>query len=132
MTAFEDGEKLLNTFFNKRVFSNELPFDSRMPKNGRKNFNTALHSDNVSHKASKTVIMENSAMCNVVSLCIEKHLSFEDVMENRVTEECLSIFNPNGTLVKVQQSTLFHNLNKVPLSIDYCSKTISIVDMGFL
>eukprot|EP00112_Aurelia_sp_Birch-Aquarium-sp1_P023025 Seg6709.2 transcript_id=Seg6709.2/GoldUCD/mRNA.D3Y31 product="hypothetical protein" protein_id=Seg6709.2/GoldUCD/D3Y31 len=52
------------------------------------------------------------------------------VMEHRVTEECLSIFNINGTMIKVQKSKLVEKLEFV--SLNQIDKYTALVDMGFL
>ena len=45
---------------------------------------------------NKTIEMENKVMAEVVSLSAEKKVSLEEIMNNRITDECISIFNPNG------------------------------------
>ena len=47
-----------------------------------------------------------------------------------MTEECLSIFNINVTMIKVQKSKLVEKLKFVPL--DKSDKYTAFVDMGFL
>ena len=51
---------------------------------------------NANSKPNKMVGMKNKAMSEVVFPSVEKKLSLEEITSNRVTEECLSIFNRKG------------------------------------
>ena len=51
-------------------------------------------------------------------------------MKHRVTGECHSIFNINGTMVNIQKSKLVEKLKFVPLN--QINKYTALVDMGFL
>ena len=79
----------------------------------------------------KTEEMESKAMSSVLEL-VEKSgaLKLEDVLQHRVTRECLSIFNANGTIRKVQKSKLLDKFNMS--SIPEPSLYTAIVDMGFI
>ena len=50
---------------------------------------------------------------------------------HRITDSCLSIFNVNGNMVKVQKSKLVEKLDFVPLVWNNASY-IGIIDMGFI
>ena len=79
-TAESDGELLVTEFFEELIFS----------------------------KFPKTAAMENKPMAQVIALSLrsEEKIDRVQVMEHRVTEECLPIYNINGTMIKVQKSTL--------------------------
>ena len=47
-------------------------------------------------------------MSRVISQCFGTDVTLDDVLENRVTDKSLSLFNPNGTIVKTQKSKLLH------------------------
>ena len=54
-------------------------------------------------------------------------------MEHRVTDECLSIFNVNGVLVKNQKSKLLEMLNfKETIILPTNEDITALVDMGFV
>jgi len=57
-------------------------------------------------------------------------LKLEEVLKHRVTSECLSIFNVNGTFCKAQKSKLQQKLtmNVIPEPKVYTS----IIDMGLI
>ena len=50
---------------------------------------------------------------------------------HRITDSCLSIFNVNGNMVKVQKSKLVEKLDFVPPVWNNASY-IGIIDMGFI
>ena len=57
-------------------------------------------------------------------------LKLEDVLQHRLTGECLSIFNVNGTMCKVQKSKLQEKLSMT--AIPEPDVYTSIVDMGLI
>ena len=57
-------------------------------------------------------------------------LNLVQIMEYRITEECLSLFNNNGTMVKVQKSKLVEKLNLIPFQT--VDSYIVLINMGFI
>ena len=51
--------------------------------------------------------MEKEGLSAIIDM-VEKNSGFDlcDVMENRITDECLSIFNADGTMRKVQKKEI--------------------------
>ncbi len=75
--------------------------------------------------------MESKAMASVLGLVENSGvLKLEDVLQHRVTAECLSIFNVNGTMRKVQKSKLQEKLTMTP--VPEPDVYTSIVDMGLI
>ena len=71
-------------------------------------------------------------MAQIISLAQKCEDAFEliDVMQYRDTDECLSIFNVNGTVRKAMKSKLVDKFCLVEeTSLD---KYITVVDMGFI
>ena len=68
-TAHDDGEMLVKNFFDKRMFSAEKSFDATISRNARGNFNRPPAVE-IGPKASvsRTAVMENKAMAEVISL----------------------------------------------------------------
>jgi len=64
----------------------------------------------------------------------EEKLTLAEVMEYRVKDECVSIFNINGTMKKVHKSKMVEKLHTEPMEAvpDKSDKYIALVDMGFL
>lgn len=132
-TAHSDGESLVQSFFKERMFSNEKKFDATIHRNSRHSFSKPpVAKDASKQKATKTDAMENKAMAEIITLAqnLEDGLVLSEVMEHRVTEECLPIFNVNGTMRKGQKSKLVERFNFVEL--DPLDSYIAIVDMGFI
>ena len=71
-------------------------------------------------------------MCKVVSLCCQREVSLICIMEHRVTEECLTLFNMNGSLVKTQKSKMKECLSFESLPYEKLNSYIVLVDMGFI
>ena len=129
-TASADGELQFQDFLKKRCFSRTEPFDSTIHRNDRKKFLTPVVEKTA--KVSKSAAMENEAMCKVVSLCCQENISLSSIMEYRITEECLTYFNMNGSLVKTQKSKMKEFLVFEPLPYEKLRSYIVLVDMGFM
>ena len=78
-----------------------------------------------------TVEMENDAMSRVISQNCGSDVTLDDILENRVTDESLSHFNPNGTMVKTQKSKLIHTFTFVPSDNFDMQDYTAVVDMEF-
>ena len=62
--------------------------------------------------------MENKAMASVVNLVEASGLlSLSEVMKHCLTEECLPLFNTNGTFRKTQKSKLLEKLTQQPIKV---------------
>ena len=56
---------------------------------------------------AKAVVMEQTALKAVINLVERSEIvDLNDLLESRVVEECISIFNSNGTYSKVVKSQL--------------------------
>ena len=78
------------------MFSNVKNFDDTIHRNLRHSFSKPPISKDASQmKVEKTDVMENKAMAQVISLAQKWGCTFElsDVMQYRVTNVCLPIFN---------------------------------------
>ena len=130
-TAHTQGEKLVADFFKERIFSRDKEFDAAIHRFLRESFtNQPTLEKNSNLMQNKTVEMENKAMAEVVSL--EENMSLDEIMNHRITDECLSIYNINGSMVKVQKSKLVQMLNRKETPGLQLQTYISIVNMGCL
>ena len=75
--------------------------------------------------------MENEAMSAVISQYCGTKVTLMDILQNRVTTECLSIFNTNGSMIKTQKSKLLQSFTLVPLNSNELQSYTALVDMGF-
>ena len=53
-------------------------------------------------------------------------------MHHRITTECLSLFNTNGTLIKNQKSKLLQTFSFLQLQYEQLLNCAAIIDMGFI
>ena len=61
---------------------------------------------------------ENGKRSNVkvITDYCDSKVTLTDILNHRVTDECLSIFNTNGTMVKTQKSKLLQSFTFSPLN----------------
>ena len=104
------------------MFSENTPFDATIHKNSRCSFSKP-----------KTDAMDNQALVSEIWLVqtAEEKVTLAQVMEYRVTDEWLPLFNINGTMKKVQKSKLVEKLHIQPID-PVPDRYIALVDMGFL
>ena len=79
----------------------------------------------------KTVQMENDAMSRVISEYCGTHVMLIDILENRVTDECLAVFNTNGMIVKTEKAKLLQLFVFAPLDFTELQNYTAVVDMVF-
>ena len=75
--------------------------------------------------------MENDAISKVISEFCGTDVTLFDILKNRVTDECLAVFNTNGTMVKTQKSKLLQSFVFAPLDFTDLQNNTAVVDMGF-
>ena len=85
------------------MFSAVKQFDATVHRNSRKNFNNPPESKD-KLAASKSVVMENRAMANVISLSLQSDIKINltQLMMHCITDSCLSIFNVNSQLFQLK------------------------------
>jgi hypothetical protein len=75
--------------------------------------------------------MEGTAMAAVISLAEKGGLvDLPTILQHRVTHECLSIFNVNGTYRKAQKSKLVEKFSLQSVNIP--SPYTALIDMGMI
>ena len=70
-------------------------------------------------------------MSRVISQYRGTDVTLVDILENRVTDECLAVFNTNGTMIKTQKSKLLQSFVFAPLDFTDLQNNTAVVDMGF-
>ena len=133
LTTYKDGEEVTKSFFKDRAFSVTVSWDHTISKNSRMTFlkSKGTSEKDTTHKLN-TVVMEIEAMSRVVSECWWEDIKLEDIMKYRVTNECLSLFNTNGMIIKNQKSKLLQMLNFVEIQQSQLDQYVAEVDMGFI
>ena len=131
-SAKEDGRRKVKEFMDERVYSKTKYLNDRVPRSKRQNFSTQelMKADSENLKV-KTEEMEHKALASVLDLVENSGaLKLEDVLQHRVTSECLSIFNANGTFCKAQKSKLQQILKMTVIAEPEVYS--SIIDMGLI
>ena len=79
----------------------------------------------------RTAEMEQSALKAVINLVeVSELVNLPELLEHRVIEECVALFNSNGTYRKTQKSKLMQKLSLQP--VDLQEPYIALVDMGMI
>ena len=129
LSAYKDSETKIEKFFEECIFTKIREWG--ISKCNRK---TSLNDNNdkkVSVAKCKTAQMENDAMSRVNSEYRGTDVTLIDILENRVTDECLAVFNTNRTMVKTQKSKLLQSFVFAPLDFTDLQNYTAVVDMGF-
>ena len=128
--ALEEREKQSNDILERRVFSKELSLKAKVTKNKR--LNLATTPINVTKTYSNPVKTERNALSMMIDEA-EKNdvISLELVLVKRISEECLTMFNPNGSMRKTAKSKLLQSFPRQPL-LEVPSAYVSLVDMGLI
>ena len=131
-SAKEDGRSKVKKFMDERVYSKTNSLNDRVPRSKRQNFSSQELKGGVAENSKgKAEGMERDAMASVLGIVDSSGtLKLEDVMQHRVTPECLSIFNANGTFRKSQKSKLLQKL-AMPVTPEPEVYT-SVIDMGLI
>ena len=130
LSAGKDGEQKVSEFFKDSVFSSVKEW--AIKKSNRKTFLTTSVSEKTSAKMTRTVSMENNAMSSIITKFSGKNITLFDILQHRVTTECLSLFNPNGAMIKTQKSKLLESFTFNQLDASKMNHYAALVDMGFM
>ena len=129
-TAFIDGETKLQKFLDERIYSRIISFHATVERSGRLTFANDEIKTISNNKAVAAGAMEKKGLSTIIEIVeMNSDLDLCQIMENRITDECLSIFNADGTLRKVQKSKLIDRLHFEPTKLD---QYIGIIDMGMI
>ena len=115
-TARQDGESKLQSSMDNRLYAKEKsPYD-RIKHSCRLTFVSSRDSKVTGeHVKLKQGEMESKTLSYVVKCVDESGLaSLQEVTKHRLTEECLVLFNANGTFRKTQKSKLLQKLIRQP------------------
>ena len=130
-TALPDGQAQVEILLKERVFTKIKPLTATIHRNKRRNF----ASDKIcapSGTPLKVADMERSGLAALLELVEGSGMiQLESALEGRVTEECLSLYNVDGSMRKTAKSKLLQLFNLDPVAEkprDY----ISLVDMGLI
>ena len=130
-TALADGEVQVETLLQERVFTKTKPLTATIHKNKRQTF----ASEQIlapSGAVLKVAQMERQGLTALVDLAEKTGvLTLERALEGRVTEECLSMYNVDGSMRKTVKSKMLEQFN-LDLITEELEDHISLVDMGMI
>ena len=127
--ALSKGKDQVNIFLDQRIFSKTLKITDRHPKNKRMTFDNNKSSTK-GDKSINQAQMERVGLASVIGL-LKGTLAADIIFENRVTEECLSIFNVDGSFRRTAKHKLLDHLNLQPTA-DKPALYYSLIDMSML
>ena len=79
----------------------------------------------------ETAQIEHDAMSRVITEYCGTDVTLIHILENRVANECLAVFNTNGTMFKTQKSKLLQSFVFASLDSADLQNFTAVVDMGF-
>jgi hypothetical protein len=75
--------------------------------------------------------MEQQALKAVINLVeVSQLVDLQELLEHRVVEECVALFNSNGTYRKTQKSKLIQKFSLQP--VDLQEPYIALINMGMI
>ena len=129
--TLKNGKIEAETILHERGFTKTRSLTATIHRNKRRNF--ANEQICVPSGASMNVaLMERFGMVALVDLAEGVGmLKLESALEGRVTEECLSMFNVDGSMRKTCKSKLLQLFSMEPVT-EIPQSHISLVDMGLI
>ena len=130
--AINEGLYQVETLMRERVYSKSSSIRDTISRNKRIDFSSDLVQAGPSGKKEKANTMEREGLLSIFNLAEESNLiDLVQLMGNRITNECLSVFNFDGSMRKNQKSKALQSCTMTPHSSnpkDY----IALIDMGFI
>jgi len=130
-TALLDGQTQVETFLQERVFNKDKPLSATIHRNKRRNFATEQIAT-LSGVPMQVAQMEKSGLAALLALVEESEIiDLETALNRCVTEECLPLYNVDGSMRKTSKSKLLElfKLDPVP---DMPQDHASLMDMGLI
>ncbi len=131
-TALPDGQAQVETLMQERVFAKIKPLTAIIHRNKRRNFTTEQICA-PSGAPMKVAQMERSGLAALLEL-VERSgiIQLELALQGRVTEECLSLYNVDGSMRKTAKSKLLEMFTLVDQVAENPRDHVSLVDMGMI
>ena len=131
-SAHAAGERKLNNFLRDRVFSKNTSIHAPVPLSKRLTFAKMPDIEKPGEKLkARTAEMERHALNAVINLVeVSQLVDLTELLEHRIVEECVALFNSNGTYRKTQKSKLIQKLSLQ--SVDLQEPYIALIDMGMI
>ena len=122
------GEEKLTSFLQDRVFSKKTSLHARKRLTFAKGLCTQKPREDLKVRAAE---MECTALKALIDLVeVNQLVNLPELLEHRVVEECVSLFNSNGTYRKTQKSKLVQKFSLQ--SVDLQEPYVALIDMGMI
>ena len=114
------------------MFSNKTSLHACVPLNKRLTFVKESHTEKPREELKlRAAEMEQSALKAVIDLVeVSQLVNLPELLEHRIVEECVALFNSNGTYRKTQKSKLIQKLSLQ--SVDLQEPYTALIDMGMI
>lgn len=131
-SAHAAGEKKLTSFLQERVFSKNISIYACVPLSKRLTFAKMPVTEKCGEKLeARAAEMERSALKSVIDLVEVSHVvDLTELLEHRVIEECVALFNSNCTYRKTQKSKLIQRMSLT--SVHLQEPYTALIDMGMI
>ena len=130
--AHAAGEEKLTSFLQGRVFSKNTSFHALVRQSKCLTFAKGQCTEKPREDLkARTTEMERNAVKAVIDLVeVSQLVNLPELLEHRVIEECVALFNSNGTYRKTQKSKLIQKLSLQPVHLQ--EPYIALIDMGMI
>ena len=114
------------------MFSKKSSIHARVPLSKRLTFNKRPCTEKPREELkARAAEMEQNALKAVIDLVeVSELVNLPELLEHRVIEECVSLFNSNATYRKTQKSKLIQKLSLQPVDIQ--QPYTALIDMGMI
>ena len=131
-SAHAAGEEKLTSFLRERVFSKNTSLHAPVPLSKRLTFakmpDTEKPREKLKARAAKMERSAPKAVIDLVEVC--QLVDLTELLEHRVVEECMALFNSNDTYRKTQKSKLIQSLSLK--SVDLHEPYTALIDMDMI
>ncbi|KAL7406745.1 hypothetical protein ABVT39_025594 [Epinephelus coioides] len=131
-SAHAAGEEKLPSFLQDQMFSKNTSFHASFPLSKCLTFTKGPCMEKPGQELKvRDAEMEQSALTAVIDLVeVSQLVNLPELLEHCVIEECVGLFNSNGTYRKTQKSKLIQKL--ALQSVDLQEPYTALVDMGMI
>ena len=130
--AISEGDEQILLFLNERVYSKNSSIRGTIPKNKRIDFSNDFLQQRPGGKREKANQMERDGLLSILNLAEKNNIiDLVELLRNRITYECLSVFNSDGSMRKNQKSKVLDKCNMTSIVTPPC-EYVALVHMGFI
>ena len=127
--AVKEGDEQSHAILQDRVYTKHSSIRDTISRNKRVDFASdyvpKTSGDNMRQKANQ---MEKNGLISIVNLAeTSKLIDLTELLQYRITDECLSVFNVDGSMRKTQKSKLLERFVLNPL-VNAPRQYVSVID----